>query len=156
MTKKAGKKIKTQNQLIDRALVKKNWAKLECLLAVYRSEKQYLKAVKFLDSLLDEVGEDESHPLSSLAQTIGLLIEEYEERNVPEIEGNAVDALKFLMAEHELVQKDLSFLGSQGVVSEILSGQRELNKRQILDLSSYFQVSPLTFLIDGRKKAKAG
>lgn len=156
MTKKAGKKIKAQQQLINKATVKKNWAKLECLLAVYRSEKQYLKAAKFLDSLLDEIGENEHHPLSSLAQTIGLLIEEYEKRNLPKIQGSPIEVLKYLMSEHDLVQKDLSFLGSQGVVSEILCCRRELNKRQILDLSKYFKISPLVFLIDDKKKIKVG
>jgi HTH-type transcriptional regulator/antitoxin HigA len=40
-----------------------------------------------LDDLIDEVGEDESHPLASLMEIIGLLIESYESNNVPELEG---------------------------------------------------------------------
>ena len=35
------------------------------------------------------------------------------------------------MEEHGLKQSDLSDIGSQGVVSEILRGKRELNTRQI-------------------------
>lgn len=38
-----------------------------------------------LDSLIDEVGEDETHPLASLMEIIGVLIEQYENHNVPEI-----------------------------------------------------------------------
>ena len=54
--------------------------------------------------------------------------------------------LKYLMAEHGLRQKDLTELGSPGVISETLSGKRELNKRQIKALSERFQCSPALFI----------
>jgi len=38
-----------------------------------------------LDKLIDEVGEDESHPLASLMEIIGILIEQYENNHVPEL-----------------------------------------------------------------------
>jgi HTH-type transcriptional regulator/antitoxin HigA len=41
--------------------------------------------VALLDSLIDEVGEDESHPLASLMEILGVLIEGYEEKHVPQI-----------------------------------------------------------------------
>jgi HTH-type transcriptional regulator/antitoxin HigA len=50
------------------------------------------------------------------------------------------------MEQHELNQSDLTEIGSQGVVSEILTGKRELNVRQIRLLSDRFGVSPATFL----------
>ncbi len=53
--------------------------------------------------------------------------------------------LKFLMQEHNLTQSDLPEVGSQGVVSEILRGRRELNTRQIKALSKRFGVSPAAF-----------
>ncbi|VEP14350.1 hypothetical protein H1P_260001 [Hyella patelloides LEGE 07179] len=34
---------------------------------------------------IDEVGEDESHPLASLMEVIGVLIENYEDRYVPDL-----------------------------------------------------------------------
>jgi HTH-type transcriptional regulator/antitoxin HigA len=46
--------------------------------------------------------------------------------------------LKVLMEEHGLRQGDLPEIGSQGVVSEILRGKRELNVRQIAALSKRF------------------
>ena len=49
------------------------------------------------------------------------------------------------MAEHEMNQRDLTEIGSQGVVSEILNGKRELNVRQIKALSKRFHVSPIVF-----------
>jgi hypothetical protein len=37
--------------------------------------KDYNKLVHLLDSLIDEVGNNENHPLTSLMETIGTLIE---------------------------------------------------------------------------------
>jgi HTH-type transcriptional regulator/antitoxin HigA len=42
------------------------------------------------------------------------------------------------MEQHGLSQGDLPEIGSQGVVSEILRGKRELNVRQIAALSKRF------------------
>lgn len=41
-----------------------------------------------LDSLIDEVGEDESHPLASLMEIVGVLIRNYEDQHVPELTAN--------------------------------------------------------------------
>lgn len=46
----------------------------------------YKKLVHMLDNLIDEVGEDESHPLASLMEIIGVLIEQYETQNTPELD----------------------------------------------------------------------
>jgi HTH-type transcriptional regulator/antitoxin HigA len=50
------------------------------------------------------------------------------------------------MKEHGLTQSDLPEIGSQGVVSEILAGARELNVRQIRRLAKRFGVSPAVFV----------
>jgi len=50
------------------------------------------------------------------------------------------------MEEHGLTQSDLPEVGSRGVVSEILSGKRELNIRQIRALAKRFRVSPAVFV----------
>ena len=62
-------------------------------------------------------------------------------------EGTGIDALKFLMEQHDINQNDLNNeIGSQGVVSEILNGKRQLNVTQIRKLSERFKVSPGTFI----------
>ena len=81
--------------------------------------------------LLDEVGTDERHPLYGLLDTLGTLIRVYEEQHHPMPTVSGAEMLQFFMTEHDLAQVDLSEIGSQGVVSEILSGKRELNVRQI-------------------------
>ena len=98
-----------------------------------------------LNTLLDKIGEDESHPLYSLLDTLGISIEAYdnEHHSIPDCSG--IDALLYLMEEHQLSQSDLPEIGSQGVVSEIINGKRSLNVRQIKALAQKFNVSPATF-----------
>ncbi len=126
--------------------IAKVWADIQPIFSVPHNKKDYDKLVNLLDSLIDEVGDNESHPLASLMETIGSLIETYESQYIEEIEGNPIDALNSLMLEHGLKQADLTEIGSQGVVSEILSGKRQLNMRQVKMLSKRFGVSPAVFI----------
>lgn len=64
------------------------WASLESTIGVPHNEKDYEKLVSLLDGLIDEVGEDETHPLASLMEVVGVLIEDYENRNVEELALN--------------------------------------------------------------------
>ena len=50
------------------------------------------------------------------------------------------------MSEHGLRQTDLPEIGTQGVVSEVLAGKRELNTRQIRKLANRFRVSAAVFV----------
>ncbi len=124
----------------------KVWPNIQSVFSVPHNEKDYNNLVNLLDRLIDEVGNNESHSLSSLMETIGSLIEAYESKNYPDIEGDPINALKNLMEEHGLKQSDLPEIGSQGVVSEIISGKRQLNVHQIKLLSERFKVSPVVFV----------
>lgn len=126
--------------------IAKIWPGIQNIFSVPHNQKEYNRLVNILDGLIDEVGENESHPLASLMETLGSLIESYEAQNFPEIEGSPSVALKTLMEEHDLKQSDLPEIGSQGVISEILSGKRQLNVRQIKLLSKKFKVSPSVFM----------
>ncbi len=64
---------------------KQVWPKLSHTLRVPHSQEDYEELVALLDGLVDEVGEDESHPLASLMEMLGVLIERYEDENVPEL-----------------------------------------------------------------------
>ena len=61
------------------------WQPLADNLVVPRNEEQYDQLVAWLDKLIDEVGENESHPLASLMDILGVLIERYENEFVPEL-----------------------------------------------------------------------
>lgn len=126
--------------------VRNIWPEVKDLLSVPHSDKQYKRLLKALDELIDEVGNNEKHPLAPLMETVGNLIEEYEKDNFESIDADPVEVLKYLMEENGLTQKDMAELGSQGVVSEILNGKRELNIRQIKALGKKFKVSPAVFI----------
>jgi len=125
--------------------IQSHWANIRPLLTI-RNEREYEQAVKRLNGLLDEIGTRERHPLYELLDTLGTLIHAYEEKHHAMPESSGADMLRFFMEEHGLTQSDLSEVGSQGVVSEILTGKRELNIRQIRALAKRFGVSPAVFI----------
>jgi HTH-type transcriptional regulator/antitoxin HigA len=61
------------------------WTMVSKFLHVLHTEQDYEYAVALLDRLIDIVGEDETHPLASLMELVGLLVEKYEDSYVPEI-----------------------------------------------------------------------
>ncbi len=61
------------------------WSTLAGAVFVPHTEEEYQRLVALLDSLVDEVGEDESHPLASLMEIVGVLVEKYEDEHVPEL-----------------------------------------------------------------------
>ena len=125
--------------------VRTHWATISPILSI-RNEREYDLAIKRLAQLLDEIGTNERHPLYGLLDALGTLIHAYEERHHPMPECSGADMLRDFIEEHGLKQSDLPEVGSQGVVSEILDGKRELNVRQIRALAKRFGVSPAVFI----------
>ena len=111
-----------------------------------RTKKEYERAVEMLDAILDEIGANEKDPMADLADAIGVFVERYESEHLALPAGKPSDVLKFLMKEHGLRQSDLPEVGTQGVVSQVLAGKRELNMRQIRKLADRFGVSAAVFV----------
>ncbi|MEW5766654.1 MAG: hypothetical protein AB1797_03380 [bacterium] len=65
--------------------VERVWPTLSPVVFAPHTESEYQRLVALLDALIDVVGEDENHPLSSLMEVIGVLIEKYEDEHVPEL-----------------------------------------------------------------------
>jgi HTH-type transcriptional regulator / antitoxin HigA len=61
------------------------WSSLADTVFVPHTEGEYERLVSLLDRLVDEVGEDEAHPLASLMEIVGVLIEKYEDEHVAEL-----------------------------------------------------------------------
>lgn len=59
------------------------WQQIRPILFVPRTEDEYHRLVNVLKQLIDLVGNDESHPLASLMDVIGTLVEQYEDAHVP-------------------------------------------------------------------------
>ena len=113
-----------------------------------RNERDYDRMQAVMEELLGIVGDDEDHPLADLLDVVGMLVAQYEEENTAELQNDSKPAeiVKFLMAQHGLKQSDLREIGTQGVVSEILSGNRKINARQAKALAKRFGVSLAVFL----------
>ena len=124
----------------------KVWPRISKVLSTFETEQQYNKAVGWLDELIDEAGENEAPLIESLIDTLGTLVKDYEDRNIPEPDAEPVDCLKLLMEEHNLKPSDLPEMGNREVVSDILSGKRPLTVKQIKALSERFNVSPAVFV----------
>ncbi|MFQ5587069.1 MAG: type II toxin-antitoxin system HigA family antitoxin, partial [Thermodesulfobacteriota bacterium] len=136
----AGDMVREYQKLIEM------WPAISATLSPPQTEEELDRLIELSDYLMDETGGDENHPLMGLLDIVGTLIADYERRNIPEPEGTPLDCLKYLMEEHGLKQKDLTELGSPGVISEVLSGKRELNKRQIKALCERFGCNPAIFI----------
>ena len=118
-----------------------------------KKKESHARALNVLTKLSEfmrdhEMGPKEKKQILTYMDALGLLAEEYEKKafafNLDDISG--AETLEFLMEEHSLKQGDLAKeLGSQSIVSEILSRKRRLNSHQILALSRRFGVSPPAF-----------
>lgn len=126
--------------------ISKIWPSVKSIFSVPHSEKEYQALVETLDSLIDEIGNNDAHQLAPVMETVGKLIENYEDQVYIIEDAPPVEVLKYLMQEHGLKQSDLKEIGSQGIVSEILAGKRTLNIEQIKKVSKRFHVSPLVFI----------
>lgn len=122
----------------------KHWLAIRPFFSI-RNEHEYDLSIERINRLIDEVGTDETHPLYELLDTLGTLIHAYEEKHHPMPECSGAEMLRFFIDEHGLNQSDFPEIGSQGVISEILGGKRELNVRQIRLLVQRFHVSPAVF-----------
>lgn len=125
--------------------IQPHWTAIRQFMTI-RSEQDYDRLVAQMNELIDEVGINEAHPMYEFLDTLGTILHAYEEKQHPIPQASGAEVLQYLMEEHDLRQSDLPEIGSQGVVSEILNGKRELNVRQIRELARRFHVSPAVFI----------
>jgi HTH-type transcriptional regulator / antitoxin HigA len=112
---------------------------------VVRSEEQneaYIDALYEMEQRREAWGPEEAE----LADLLTLLIEDFEAKHYELPKVSPLKAIEFLMEQHGLKQKDLAdVFGTPSIVSEVLSGKRELGKEHIRRLSERFHVSPEVF-----------
>lgn len=122
-----------------RALLKKYGPK------VIESERENEAYTQILYDL-DRRSESLTPAEKEFAELLTLLIEDFEEKRYRLPHAGPLDVLAILMEEHGLKQKDLAdVFGTPSIVSEVLSGKRDLNKDHIARLSKRFHVSPELF-----------
>lgn len=125
--------------------IQRNWLAISSIFVI-RNEAEYDQAVEVLNTLLDEVGTNEQHPLYGMLDTLGAVMYAYEEKHHTIPEASGTDMLDFFMTEHDLSPTDLPELGPVKVVQEMQNGQRELTIPQIRGLAKRFHVSPAVFI----------
>lgn len=128
-----------------------HWRYVAPLLRKLENEADYDAKVEALDDILEIVGDNEDHPLASLAVELGDVIEAYDEAMRPMPEASHADVLRHLMEEHGIKQSELPEVGAQSVVSFVLSGKRILNWGQICALSERFGISTDSFRLPKRR-----
>ncbi len=111
-----------------------------------RTEEDYALARATIEVLLDEIGDDEIHPLADVLDYLADQVADYEEEHFPIIEAEPKEVLRFLMEQHGLKQEDLADCAPQGRISDILSGHRGISKDIAKKLARRFKVSTDLFL----------
>jgi HTH-type transcriptional regulator / antitoxin HigA len=110
---------------------------------IVRTEEQNENYIQVLEGLLSRKMTKEE---SEFADLLTLLIEDFEEKHYALPKASPTEVIVFLMDQHGLKQKDLTeMFGTPSIVSEVLSGKRDLNKDHITKLSKRFHVSPEVF-----------
>lgn len=125
--------------------IQAHWHVVRPLFSI-RNEKEYDLAIERLNALIDEIGDNEEHPLYDLLDTLGAVIHTYEEKYYPMPECSGVEMLQFLMEAHHLEPSDLPEIGTPDTVLEILNGKRELTVKHLQVLVARFHVSPTVFM----------
>ena len=111
-----------------------------------RSEVDYAQVRATIAALLDEVGDNEDHPLAEVLNYLADQVKAYEDAHfqIPAAEPNEV--LRFLMEQHGLKQEDLGDCAPQSRISDILGGKRSISKEIAKRLAHRFHVRADLFL----------
>lgn len=95
-------------------------------LQIIKTEKEYQNLLDWIDAQFD-LGYEPNTSEGEKLQIALLLIKQYEDANYAIPFPNVLAVIKLKMEEKGLVNKDLvSWLGSKGYVSAILSGKKPL------------------------------
>jgi len=105
-----------------------------------KTQKEYEERLRTFSALMDK-GESLSGEESDYMDLLGTLLEDYEHTQHSELDADVlqgvtpVDAIRWAMDRHGLLQKDLSpYIGSPQLVSAVLNGNRALSKSMIVKL----------------------
>jgi HTH-type transcriptional regulator / antitoxin HigA len=110
------------------------------------NEEEYAQATATIAVLLDEIGDDENHPLADVLDYLSDQVKAYEDEHfsIPKAEPHNV--LRFLMDQHGLRQEDLGDCAPQSRISEILAGKRSISKEIAKRFAKQFNVHADIFL----------
>lgn len=135
-------------EFFDVKALQKTWTAFDQVAHVrpIRSAKEYDRAILLMNTLLDAIGDNETHPLSGLLDLLGELVGDYDASHFA-IEGIAPnEVLGYLIESRDLKQADLASVVAQSNLSAILSGKRKISAPLAVKLGKFFDVGPAVFL----------
>jgi HTH-type transcriptional regulator / antitoxin HigA len=137
-----------KHEIISTGYLLKMWTPFRDALgfSTIRTPRDYKRASAVMNQLLDEVGEDEKHPLAEVLDYLSNQVEAYEADHVKIPDAPPREVLRFLMEQHGLTQSDLADCAPQSRISEILNGRREISKDLAKALAKRFEVSVGVFV----------
>lgn len=126
----------------------KAWMSFKELVGVtgIHTDDDYAQARATIEVLLDEVGDDEGHPLADVLDFLSDQIKAYEDEHVVIPETEPKEVLRFLMEQQGLKQEDLSDCAPQGRISDILAGKRSISKDLAKRFAQRFHIRADVFL----------
>jgi HTH-type transcriptional regulator/antitoxin HigA len=140
--------MRTNPTQIDIGALQASWQAFNTVahLRPIHNEAAYDRMVGLMNALLDEVGDDEEHPLASLLELAGDLVSRYEQEHHAIEPASPKDTLRFLMESRGLKQDALADLVHQSNLSAILAGKRKISAALAGKLGKYFGISPSVFV----------
>lgn len=111
-----------------------------------QTEEDYNHVVALMDMLIDEVRDDENHPLAEVLHYLGDVVAAYEDEHVSIPSASPAEVLRFLMEQHGLKQEDLADCAPQSRISDILNGRRPPSREIAKKLARRFGVHADVFL----------
>lgn len=113
---------------------------------VIKTEKEHARMVAELEKL-DTRGRPLTPEEEDLAELMTLLVRQFEESKYPLGHAEPLEALRVLMEDRDLRQRDLiPVFGASSVVSDVLNGKRSISKTHARKLAGYFRVPASLFI----------
>ena len=140
--------MQTTQSTFDIQSIAQGWSAFERYthLRVIHNDGEYENMVKLLNTLLDTVGDEEDHALSSLLELVGNLVSDYEAANFELPKAEPKEVLRFLMAIKQTTQLELANIVPQSNLSAILAGKRNVSPKVAKGLADFFGVTPMAFI----------
>ena len=107
---------------------------------VIKTERENDRILAELEKL-DACGRPLTPEEERLAELMTLLVRQFEESRYPLVHAEPIEALRGLMEQRDLRQRDLiPVFGSSSVVSDVLTGKRSISKAHARKLAESFRV----------------
>jgi HTH-type transcriptional regulator/antitoxin HigA len=107
-----------------------------------KTDVEYKEAVQLLEKIGDDSNFENDEKLVEQFNSLFELVKSYEDLNFALEAGHPIEVIKLKMEYMNIKAKDLiPYVGSKGVVSDVLNRKRKLSKAMIRNLSKFLNIS---------------